>query len=118
MAKQLTQSMLSNAKGGYWSSTKAAKAFMPKLSKATPTHAYGRKISIKSAIQSGFGRVSKVPSYKKGGTVKKTGLALVHKGETVVPKKMTKEQKDKRKKSTLSNAAQKMMNRGASQWSK
>jgi len=27
------------------------------------------------------------PSYKKGGKVKKTGLALVHKGERVVPRK-------------------------------
>ncbi len=26
------------------------------------------------------------PSYKKGGKVKKTGLARLHKGETVVPK--------------------------------
>ena len=28
-----------------------------------------------------------IPSYKHGGTVKKTGLALVHKGETVIPVK-------------------------------
>ncbi len=28
----------------------------------------------------------KVPSYKKGGKVKKTGLAIVHKGERVIPK--------------------------------
>ncbi len=27
-----------------------------------------------------------VPSYKKGGIVKKTGLALIHKGEKVTPK--------------------------------
>ena len=27
------------------------------------------------------------PTYKKGGTVKKTGLALVHKGERVLTKK-------------------------------
>jgi hypothetical protein len=27
----------------------------------------------------------KVPSYKKGGKVKKTGLALLHKGEGVLP---------------------------------
>ncbi len=27
-----------------------------------------------------------VGSYKKGGTVKKTGLALVHKGEKITPK--------------------------------
>ncbi|MCL4405226.1 hypothetical protein M1295_01460 [Patescibacteria group bacterium] len=28
----------------------------------------------------------KVPSYKKGGKVRKTGLALLHKGEHVIPK--------------------------------
>jgi hypothetical protein len=28
-----------------------------------------------------------LPSYKKGGTVKKTGLAMVHKGERVIPTK-------------------------------
>jgi len=28
----------------------------------------------------------KIPSYKKGGRVRKTGLALVHKGEKVIPK--------------------------------
>lgn len=32
-----------------------------------------------------FGKTA-IPSYKKGGKVKKTGLALVHKGEKVVPK--------------------------------
>jgi len=31
----------------------------------------------------------KVPSYKKGGVVKKTGLALVHKGEKIIPKNKT-----------------------------
>lgn len=36
----------------------------------------------------GFGGVSPVnaiPAFKKGGTVKKTGLAKVHKGEKVIP---------------------------------
>ena len=28
----------------------------------------------------------KIPSYKKGGVVRKTGLAYVHKGEAVIPK--------------------------------
>lgn len=28
-----------------------------------------------------------IPSYKKGGKVKKTGLARLHKGERVIPKK-------------------------------
>lgn len=32
----------------------------------------------------------KMPSYKKGGKVKKTGVALLHKGEVVVPKKTVK----------------------------
>jgi len=31
--------------------------------------------------------LKEIPSYKKGGTVKKTGLAKVHKGERVVPAK-------------------------------
>ncbi len=30
-----------------------------------------------------------IDSYKTGGTVKKTGLAYLHKGETVVPKKVS-----------------------------
>jgi hypothetical protein len=30
---------------------------------------------------------SSIPSYKKGGTVKKTGPAIVHKGERVIPAK-------------------------------
>lgn len=41
------------------------------------------------------GTVIGAPSYKKGGTVKKTGLALVHKGEKVIPKnKVEKKKKD------------------------
>jgi hypothetical protein len=31
--------------------------------------------------------LKKIQSYKKGGTVKKTGLAMVHKGEKVMPAK-------------------------------
>jgi hypothetical protein len=31
-----------------------------------------------------------IPQYKKGGMVKKTGVALVHKGEKVIPKKDVK----------------------------
>jgi len=43
---------------------------------------------------------SHLPSYKKGGTVKKTGLALVHKGEYVIPKgKFDKKKKELAKKS-------------------
>ena len=33
----------------------------------------------------------KVPQYKKGGRVRKTGVALVHKGEYVVPAKGRKQ---------------------------
>ena len=36
-----------------------------------------------------------LPGYKKGGTIKKTGLALVHKGEKVIPKKDAKKVKIK-----------------------
>ena len=34
--------------------------------------------------------VNKMPSYKSGGIVKKTGPALVHKGERVIPVKRKK----------------------------
>jgi hypothetical protein len=34
-----------------------------------------------------MGGAAEPPSYKKGGTVKKTGMALVHKGEKVLTKK-------------------------------
>src|SRR5258708_2688352 len=40
-----------------------------------------------SADPSNFGQH---PGYKKGGTVSKTGLAIVHKGEYVVPAKKAK----------------------------
>src|SRR6266705_155905 len=40
----------------------------------------------------------KVPSYKKGGKIRKTGLALVHKGERMIPKgKVAKVEKMMRK---------------------
>jgi hypothetical protein len=35
------------------------------------------------------------PGYKKGGLVKKTGLALVHKGELVVPARVVRNMKTK-----------------------
>lgn len=57
----------------------------------------------KAAVKNPF----TVPKFKKGGMVKKTGLALVHKGEKV----MTKEQVEKRKRTRLSNAADKVFNR-------
>ena len=38
-----------------------------------------------SKVISNIGKLMTVGSYKKGGKVKKTGLALVHKGELVVP---------------------------------
>jgi hypothetical protein len=39
---------------------------------------------------SGYATKSKPGSYKKGGKVKKTGIAKVHKGERVLTKKQTK----------------------------
>lgn len=41
---------------------------------------------IKSAIPSFNG----IPRFKRGGTVKKTGLAVVHKGEKVLTKAQAK----------------------------
>jgi len=38
-------------------------------------------------VTDGKKKKSPLPSYKKGGTVKKTGLAMMHKGEHVVPAK-------------------------------
>ncbi len=35
-------------------------------------------------------QIGKPPSYKRGGRVKKTGLAKVHKGEVVIPAKKAK----------------------------
>lgn len=37
------------------------------------------------------------PAYKKGGKVKKTGMALVHKGEKVMTQKQVRKQTQKRK---------------------
>jgi hypothetical protein len=61
-------------------------------------HAIGRKFGNAGAGQSVGGAIgSALPGFKKGGKVKKTGLALVHKGEYVLPKgiKPTKAQKAK-----------------------
>lgn len=38
-----------------------------------------------------------VQSYKKGGKIRKTGLAVVHKGEFVLPKKVVDAMGNKRK---------------------
>jgi hypothetical protein len=40
-------------------------------------------------LQPGLGN-KMIPSYKKGGRVKETGLALLHKGEHVIPVKEAK----------------------------
>lgn len=47
---------------------------------------------IASDVQSGYDKAAgkKVPSYKKGGMVKKTGLAKVHAGEKVIRKQDVK----------------------------
>lgn len=44
------------------------------------------------------GPPAKPGSYKKGGKVKKTGIAKVHKGERVLTKKQTKKYESSRKK--------------------
>lgn len=41
---------------------------------------------------------TRIPTYKKGGTVKKTGLALVHKGEKVTPASKAKSKSTSKKK--------------------
>lgn len=60
---------------------------------------------VKSS-KSSFGgmSMSTMPRFKKGGMVKKTGPAIVHKGEKV----LTKAQQNKMKKNKLSKAADKM----------
>jgi hypothetical protein len=40
--------------------------------------------------------IGDIPSYKKGGKVRRTGLAFVHKGERVVPKSKVKRAARKR----------------------
>ena len=60
--------------------------------------AFGKKLGDRSggaAIGKAIGGA--LPGYKKGGKVKKTGLALVHKNEFVLPRtvKPTKAQKAK-----------------------
>ncbi len=39
--------------------------------------------SIRAAVASGQIPFEKLPSYKRGGVVRKTGLAKVHKGERI-----------------------------------
>jgi hypothetical protein len=43
----------------------------------------------------------KLPEYKNGGVVKKTGLAKVHKGELVIPTKQVKKVQSLLKKAGL-----------------
>lgn len=42
-------------------------------------------------------KMNKIPSYKRGGKVKKTGLAKLHKGERVLTKKQARLYKKKKK---------------------
>ncbi len=41
-------------------------------------------------VDKNVGKLMTVGSYKKGGKIKKTGIAKVHKGEVVVPKKIVR----------------------------
>jgi hypothetical protein len=45
-----------------------------------------------------------IPSMKKGGKVKKTGLHLLHKGEEVIPANKVKRRKDSMRKRTTVKA--------------
>jgi hypothetical protein len=58
-----------------------------KYQKNGKTTLLGAARMVKDMATTSLKRVFGIDSYKKGGTVKKTGLALVHKGEVVMPKK-------------------------------
>jgi hypothetical protein len=59
----------------------------------------GRVVRDGEKVGKAFVRnIYKVPSFKKGGKVKKTGLAYVHKGEKVIPKNKVKKVKKALKK--------------------
>ena len=49
------------------------------------------------------GTVPLVGMYKKGGTVKKTGIALVHKGELIIPASKVKSVKKKTYEKEINN---------------
>ena len=65
----------------------------------SPDYSFAAKKGIAKSIKSVFGgatvggamgrlvKKAKIPSYKKGGVIKKTGLAYVHKGEKITKKK-------------------------------
>jgi hypothetical protein len=46
-----------------------------------------KQLPLTPSDSSNTTNLSQVPSYKRGGKVKKTGLAYVHKGEKVIPAK-------------------------------
>ena len=48
-------------------------------------------------LEPGFGLLKNYPAFKTGGIVKRTGLALIHKNEYILPKgiKPTKAQREK-----------------------
>ena len=80
---------------------KTAKIFSPsgaKVYNAGQRGVTGKPFSKKwiNQVDSNVEKLMTVGSYKKGGKVKKTGLAMVHKGERVLTKKQTKKF-DKRK---------------------
>ena len=54
---------------------------MDKALKSAPPDVAG---SIRAAVASGQIPFQKIPSYKRGGIVRKTGLAKVHKGERIL----------------------------------
>ena len=57
--------------------------------------AIAKKIGLKGAAVREFGNIGQavgdtvpVPAYKRGGKVKKTGFAKIHKGEYILPKEI------------------------------
>ena len=48
----------------------------------------GGDVAVSKIQQQGGGGAT--PAYKKGGIVKKTGLAKVHKGELIIPRHMVR----------------------------
>lgn len=72
--------------------TKAAEAAPPpkKAEPAPPSKPFSNLGDVESDIKKRGAELKKVDSYKKGGKVKKTGLARLHKNERVLTTSQTK----------------------------
>ena len=58
---------------------------------------YGPPMQSNYPLEPGFNLLKSYPAFKTGGIVKRTGLALIHKNEYILPKgiKPTKAQREK-----------------------